>query len=428
MRYNKFLLCGVLAIALGIRLLYIHNTTATVYVPDSAGYYGIGVDIFRHPGLAALVSQYRMPLYPIFTHFVGASALTAVQTGIGLLGLVILFFILDELNVSVRLRTPFLLFIALDIMLFTNERTVLTETLTIFFLLVTTLVTIWTIKKPTIKNFLLVLGISIPSFLLRPTYILIPLPIVCCVILVHRKLYVVLCSVATILIFTLVPLSYRAANLSYHGYAGINETGEINILGRILYKNISIESAVGMPYYREVSAYRKTPGPFDNPYIFLSMLDPNIYQDSKRMNGLQQFTIRIVTANFGEYAMSVFRDIPAALLAIQPPDVLLLPQPSSVMGSFFHALTSFYQASEYFLLTFLVLYPIQILFTLQKPSRQNGMLLALGTIAAYQLGMTLFLGFGEFGRLITVAHPMLFLFCFLMIYKVLPHPQTFRDT
>lgn len=436
MRYNKLLLWVALAIALSIRLLYIHQTTLTVYTPDSAGYYDSGKATILQPYFTTVFNPYRTPLYPLFIQTIygisgvllsnpdtqqflsGARAVSAVQTLFGLLGLLIFHALLKDFRVSDRWRIFGVLFVGLDIMIFTNERVMLTETLTIVLLLITTWIGIRTVNTPTSANFFLLFILSAVLFLLRPVYVLFPIPIACCALWIHRTRHVLILSLLGITLFLLIPLSYRAVNLYTQNYNGINRTVDINILGRILFKNISIESATGMPYYHEIVAYRKTSGPIDNPYIFLSTLDPNIYQNTKRMNELQQFTFRIVTANFSGYFLSVVRDIPSALTAIQPPDVLLIPATAAIMNSFFRALVLFYQGVQYVFLSFLVLMPLQIIHTIRQPTRQNGMLLALGTITAYQISMTLFFGFGEFGRLLSITHPQLFLFCFLWFEKL----------
>src|SRR3989338_10370996 len=150
-KFTRHLLIIILASFI-IRLpLFISG--AAVTTPDSDGYYKLERKLTGGKILNLVFNDERTPLYLVFLHFGmsltgnnnpdyqsrefyrGAYFITSLQTIFGILSILLIYITLMKLKVNPQKALFFSLFSSLNIMIFSWEKILLTESLTIFLLI-----------------------------------------------------------------------------------------------------------------------------------------------------------------------------------------------------------------------------------------------------------------------------------------------------
>lgn len=429
----RMIFCIVFAVAMLLRVLYIQHTTPYYFVLDSEGYYSLSQKLWTGNILANFISEHRTPAYPFILATIHGTTgihtaqiesahfdqdmhiIVLIQSLVGLLGLLILYRTLRLLKIHERPAILYVLFIGANVLLFTYERGILTEVWARAFLIGTFLVLAKILLKPQLRHFLALTLLFCFGFLLKPVYIALPFVLLPWLAFHFRKQKRALrLTIVSGIFYGLLPLGYIFLNTHIHGYPGVNHIGDINVLGRILQYNLPLESAKNDEFfYTKITEYKDIKGDISMPYHFLNWADPAIYSNTERLNELQSFTSTIVTHQLPAYLWNSFRDIPYALFDIPPHDVLLISDikdPS--VRLFFHTLASVYGIIQRITILVFPLWCVSVFHFIRKPTVVHTMLVLLGSASIYQVLGSILLGYSEFGRLVSIVQPLLYLFTF----------------
>lgn len=427
----------VLFFAAAIRYLYFLYKPEIGVSADTYGYYKLGDEIMAQGKYGKIINDDRTPLYPLIL------GLSAVETGgsgaqimsygflhsmrpvilfqylLGLLSIVILFVILRRLlKVNIFITGLFTAFSAGNIMLFAWENLLLTETWSMLFLVFSLYLLLSLLHKWRISILLILLLTFCAGFLLKPVFIFLPFATLPILIFHFQNKKVYISSLTLLVFFAVLPVYYIYYNLNTYGYGGISHVSDINLLGKILQFNLPLKGVQpGNYFYKTVTDYR-TLNLTPMPYRFLEHYDSAIYLTDKwKLNTLPSFNLSVIANNLPVFITDSLGQIPPALIdtsEIIKPDI---PGGENTAG-FFLSLYKFYGNMQYVFLIILIAYPLTVFLYLRKPDRKNTIIMLLGTIAAYQIIFSVFFSYGEFGRLISVAQPILYCFSFYWLWKL----------
>lgn len=395
--------------------------------PDGLGYWSLGQQMLANPTLSNLVSEFRTPVYPLFIALVGklvgvvnipltsplfnpaAAAIMLFQTVLGIISVLLFLQILLLGGWQRTLAFILAVFLAGNITVFTWERTLLTEGLAVFGLMLTSYLLIQTIAEPRGNNFFWLLLSFAFNFLLRPAFLLVPLVTLPFLVFYRRTTKVLVLALTVLLGYLAVVSGYIMLNKFYHNYAGIQHVGEIDLLGKILQFNLSVDSAGHIAYFYEtVSDYRRWNKGYE-AFRFLETYDPDIYTNTLRMNELQEFVRTVISHNFPVYMFKVLIDVPRVML-----DTSILirvaPQAGNSLSLFFFLLGEIYRLGLWLTLLALPLYPFVVTRFLRHPTQKTTILAVFGTLALTQIFLNAFVVYEDHGRLLAPIQPHLLLF------------------
>lgn len=429
----------ILLLCLGIRLLYLHETYYPNLLPDTGNYYDFALRLLNENFIFYFFNPSRTPIYPLVigtvmwitgnihaplytaSSYQGLGILVYIQTALGLLGIILLYLSMRDIGIRRIWSYLFSLFIGTNIMLFWQERAILTESITTFILITMTFFFIRILKKPTWKKFLGLFFIFTLAFLIRPNYVLLPFVLLPIIMMYHRKFWVSRLTMITMVAYAFVPGSYVYENAVLHGYVGITHIADINVLGRILRNNILVGSGGTVPYfYARVLDYRARGLDTSMPYMFLSNYDMMIYDNTQRLNELQTFTRKVIVGAFPQYAASVIRDVPNALLDVPDDSLLgLITIKSPVIHSLFIGIAAFYQFIQYITFALFLFLPVTLISFFKRRKFEFAVLTFLGILSLYQIFVMLFYGYGDWGRLVGAGQPVFYLFSFYWLGRVI---------
>ncbi len=435
----------IVLIVLGIRILYMSTTQYPIFTDDSGNYYYYANHLFTDNFLAYFFNNYRTPGYPIFlalimflsghfnaalysrSFYQGLNIVVYTQTILGVLEIPLLYITLRQLKIRNVWAYCCCLFIGMDIMLFWQERTILTESITTFWLMLLVFVYIITLKNPSWKKFLAVLVLFIIGFFVRPSYVLLPILLLPIIALYHKKRWVTWFTVIILIVYFLIPGLYIYKNVTIHNYAGVTQIADINVMGRILRFNIPVESGRDVPFfYTTVNDYRARGGNTQMPYWYLSFYDPSMFYNSGRMNDLQKFTRQVMIGTFPQYFGSVLTDLPHALTDTPADDLLPIGSiKSPPLRAVFTSLFTVYKYMQYVTFAIFVFLPITFASFFSRKNFRVAALMFLGLLSIYQIGVTLVYGYGEWGRLVGAGQTVFYLFSFFWIAQII-HPHVNR--
>ncbi len=416
----------IVIFAASFRFLYSQYNPLITVASDTYGYYIAGNRILQEDFAKFIINDERTPIYPLFLStfmkaqrllgvpilsdefFFGAKPIVFTQHAIGILSIILLFFILESLKVRKIYAFLFSLFMAVNPLIFFWERTLLPETLSSFFLLLITFIFIKGLEKKKTIYFFLFLPTFIFGFLLKPVYILLPVFLLVIIPVFYRTkksfLFFFLASILSLSI----PYFYIKRNEASFGFRGINHSSDINLLGKILKFKLSVEEAKDIKYYYEnIKDYRsKNENPM--PYRFLEYYDTQIYNKKELLNLLPEFNFKVISANYKEFIVKSFQEFPKALLDTS--EIIASKNVDTPLGIFFLGLFELFKKLQYLYFLALLLFPISIFQFIRKSSFSYAAAMFLGIISVYQIFFSIFFSYGEFGRLIAPAQPIIYLF------------------
>lgn len=425
----------IVFICLGLRLLYLHETVSPNYLEDSDGYYSIANALFTNNFLINFFNPWRVPAYPLFIGLimwivqhinapVGSPAFSQsmnlivyIQTALGLAEIILLYLSLRTVGIRRCWSYALSLFIGMDVMLIWQERAILTECITTFWLVCLIFFFIRALKTPTWKKFLGLFFIFSLGFLIRPNYVFLPFVLLPIIPICHRKPWITRLTLITVVTYAIVPGFYIYQNSVLHGYLGITHTADINVLGRIVRNNIPIESGKNVTFfYENIRDYRTRKENTETPYIFLDTYDPFIAGNPVRLNEMQLFTKKVFLGAFPQYVGSVIRDLPNSLTQA-PDDRLLSPitVKSPGISKFLTGISRFYLTMQYLTFAIFLFIPVTLLSFFRRRTFEFAVLTFLGILSLYQIFVMLFYGYEDWGRLIGAGQPVYYLFSFYWI-------------
>ncbi len=428
------ILIKVFLTAVVIRVLYSLAVPAIYFNVDTEGYYNIGMTVFTHPSIRTLITPYRTPVYPMFLngmmYILGAGGtpfgspafvwnaqfIAVIQMIVGAIAFTVFYKALSHL-LPRRSYQSFAVFLFFDVLVIGWERTLLTQGLAISVSLFITAVLFHMLLRPTGKKFLLLFLLCTLGFLIRPQIFILPIVTLPLIVWYFRKNgRIVFWSCLTLAALAAIPLIYARINYQQYKYFGLQFGGDIAVLGRILEFNVPIDSAKNNTYFYTTVSDSRATNHITMPFRFLEQYDPAIYDKPYRLVQLQAFNQTVIFHTFPLFVMKAIGTIPEILLEVC--EITLVPPHSThVLTRIVGILQQIYGYAQYATLAVPVLWiPMGILF-LVKPTRWNTMVFLTGTIAVSEVvftALTMYHDTAEqYGRIISLVRPHLFLFLFL---------------
>lgn len=431
------LLTLVIAASLGMRLLYIRYFPGVIVSPDTYGYYSVGQRILN---TMIFSDDFRTPLYPLFLHlipifqgrtsaallsnefFADMAPVLSIQSVIGIATLVLVFLLAQKVIKSMKFALFFTLFIGLDILLFAWERLLLPEALTIMWLISVTLLFIPIIQsnRPlSLPHALILLFTFLVGFLLRPTYLFFPLVTLVFLSVLIRRKEIYIKSILICIIFYGTVAGYAVTNIRSFGYPGISRVSDINMIGKVLKHKLSPESGKSDDFwYEKVKEYQnKNLNP--HPYRFIDYYGVSMQKNRSAFDTMGPFAQKVIKSQFPVYIIKTAQEVPPALL--ETGEELRFPaKPVSRLEVFLSALVFLYSKVQYLTLAVLPLFLIVLYRFIKHPTQYNIFCVLLGLICTYQILFTVLFAYGDYGRLINVAHPIMYLFLAASILPLFP--------
>ena len=424
MKYHLYPIIILLFIAGLTRYFYLVNGPDLFISADTYGYYETGQKLINE-GIP--VNDSRPPLYSfllVLPALLNGRPDTFVLSGLffrdmkwivifqSLLGLTSLIFIYKiALFLKLPTKAAFLItsFSAFNIMVFGMERILMTETVTVFLLLFLAYTVLILFKKYSLGRSLLIWLILSLLFLTKPLYFLLPLPIFALIIYRFKKRQVFYHSLILLLLFGMTVFSYSLLNYKYNQYRGFSRVGDLALLGKILVQKLDISPAKNNYYYPFLKKYMEQ-NREPQPFRFMETTAPLYWQDREKMNSLTPLVKTVILANFPQYFLKSLAEIPVAL--VETNDLVIHNFP-------FNYLFRFYRALQY--LSFLI-FPAAFLILnkfLKKTSKENCTWFSILLLPFYQIMLTVFIDYGEYGRILSVTQPFSYLLVlyFLMMVK-----------
>jgi len=321
-------LCVLLVASVTARLFYVSVHPNTIINADSYGYYSLATKLAERPVLNLFVNQYRVPVYstilgglmvlnnavdvplnaPAFRSVL--DQLIFIQSMLSVGGVVLLYLLLLQLSLPIVWAFSISLFFSLNMYTYPLERAVMTDSLASTFLIGLTYLLIRLVQKPTNRDYVFFGLLSAVSWLLRPNLLLVPLLSLPLLLLVKTNRKFIRTNILVFCISLLLPFVFAFFNSSFHGYTGISQINEINLLGRILEFKLPAEAGKQYKtYYNAMLDYRQKNGE-PMPYRFIDTYTPLTYVDTKLMMELQRFDRAVIAANLPSYVVGATSYIP----------------------------------------------------------------------------------------------------------------------
>lgn len=425
--------------ALVVRFLYATIYPQPIINADSYGYYGLAKQLTERPVLSSFVNQYRVPVYstilgglmarngktrvpldvPAFRPVI--SQLLFIQGGLAVFGIAVLYLLLIQLSIPVVWSFIISLFLSLNIYAYPLERAVMTDSLASTLLIGLTYLLVRLIQKPTRRVYMLFGVLSAVSWLLRPNLLLIPLLSLPLLLLVKTNKKFIHTNIQVFCASLLLPIVFVFFNSYYHGYTGISQINEINLLGRILEFNLPVEAGKQYTtYYQAVIDNRKNNGSI-MPYRFIDTYEPLTYVDTRLMGELQRFDRTVIADNLLSYVAKAVSYIPK-IFSDEPPLLAIDTNATVGVAGFFALLWSISHGAWQFGYLVFVLWPVSVWLYLKKPAVSRMIPVMLGAISVSQLLVIVFFDYydpGQYARLASVIQPQTYLFLIVMVHEYL---------
>lgn len=328
---EKVWILFTLCIAVVIRMLFFFSTPTPITMPDTFGYNSVGYRIFQTS--LPILNDERTPVYPILftlsmnlagrtenkldipSFYKGAQILAFFQSAVAVISLLMLYKILHLLRLPDKVRYAIGMLTAVDIMVFSWERFLLTESLAISWMIGAVYLALRTTKvKPRVTHYVYVALYLGLGFLLRPAFVGIGFALVFAGLFISKKTAIQYGSITAL--YLVFPAALIISNAMNFNYKGINHVTDIAALGRILKNSIPIESAKNNIFYPSVTSYRAQNSSYD-PFDYLYYYDQtflNRTDNKDKLNELKTFTGTVLKNHPFLYCGGLLRDFVPALL------------------------------------------------------------------------------------------------------------------
>ena len=430
---ENFYLVPILILAILIRYLYYIHAPGVIVSEDTYSYYLTGQEILK---TKIPVGDYRTPVYPLFLHLVtflsgspNAPILSQpffnamfytiiIQSVLGLCSLIILYKSLRLLKLNIKLAYAFTLFTGVNIILFSWERLLLTESMAIFILISVFFVILKILENPKFTYFLILFCLLLTQVMLRPIYVAFPIiPLFIIPFLLGKK-RVLTYSLLVVVVYFITLSIYAKINYRLYGVHSITRASDITMLGKILDFKLPIENAKDERFYYEAVTKYRQEGRELNPFRFLEYNDLIRKDRLLLLLKLNDFDAKVLTAVYPEYIGKSLLRIPGSLLDTSE-KIIVTAGSNNFLDFLFKILFQFYKYLQFSFLIIFPCAPIAFFNFLKKPSYESAIVSILGGISLYQIIFAVFFGYSEFGRLICIAQPMMYLFSFYCWWKIL---------
>lgn len=416
-----------------VRFLYWYHAPGVIISEDTYSYYQVGQNMLREH---LFVDHYRAPVYSLFiaelVYISGApnakimsgpffekiGYVIPVQMAVGIFGLLILFHTLKILKFSSLLSLLFTLFIGTNIIIFSWERLLLTESFATFVLIALFFLSVKIFQKPRFIFFTLFLFLSVFSVTLRPFNVGLPAVPLFVMMLYHRKLRIVIYAGLVLFLYAVFIHVYSSVNLARWGFYGISRSSDINMLGKILEYKLPVDAGKDEKYIYSLVVDYQSQERDPHPFRFLEHYNLLNDSDIPKLIPLKKFGYQVIWANLPLYLLKSTELLPGALmdvsekLVIMPPNINLI----SLMFNLDLAIARFVQIVFFpiFIFSFISLFQF-----LKSRTVLHAVMISAALISLYQIIFSVFIGHAEYGRLILPAQPVMYLFSFYWLKRIM---------
>lgn len=419
----------IILIASLVRFIYWQYAPGLIISDDTYSYYQVGQRMLKE---SLFVDHYRAPFYSLFlvsvVNLLGApnapllsgsfiekiNYVIPFQMGIGILGLIILYHCLMLLKIKRIISLLFVLFIGTDIIIFSWERLLLTESFAVFIIILNFYMTIKIIQKPRFIFFILLFLLSVCSVMLRPFNVGLPVIPLLVAVFYHRKIKVVIYCAIVLLFYTGLLHLYSSANYARWGYYGISRASDINMLGKILDYRLDISAGKEEKFIYDLVADYQSQKRDPHPFRFLEHYNLIGEENIPSLIPLRKFGYQVIGANLPVYMKKSSVQLPNALLDVSD-KLVILPSNANPVSRLFNIGLSFNRFTQTFFFLIVIFGWIPVIQFVKKPTVFNAVYTLAVLISFYQIIFSVFIGHGEYGRLILPSQPLMY---FLFLYPL----------
>jgi hypothetical protein len=409
-------ICSILAVAIGIRVLFTAKFGDYQMSGDTHSYY---LSILSMRETHTLVDPWRTPVYPLilesafrlnhvplspqlpsdFTY--ALLNLRIAQSVSGLIALILFYMLLVRLGFSVHGSGFLCLLLACQQTLLANEFSILTEAFSTFWLIIVIFLTVQLFKRFVLWQYALLSVLLIAGVFLRPIYIAFPLLITAVLYWYHQKKIVLVSGITTLCVYAIILFTYSQVNLTTFAYNGISRISDVNLLGKILLYNLPIAHAPDSDGVKAiVEDYRKTVNVIDPWQVYV--VNPKLYE-KEYAEPMAKFVRSVVLANIPAYLIGATREVPGAIV-----DYGDMIYNFKYANPLFKTITNFYHFLQYGTYMVFIISPWLIYKALKERSVKSAGLLLLALVSLYHIAFGVYLGYAEYGRHLSVAIPVMY--------------------
>ena len=308
--------------------------------------------------------------------------------------------------------------IRVNIVIFSWERLLLTESIATFFVILLFYLSVKILIEPKPIHFCYYLITCVLSLMLRPFSIGLPIIPMLIAIFYHKKVKVIYFSIAVLLIYLSFVQLYSYLNYKRWGYYGVSRASDINMLGKILLYKLPIDAGKDEKFiYEKVADYTSVERD-PHPFRFLEHYNLLSEDDIVKLLPLKKFSQKVIMANLPTYMLQSTKQLPGALTEVSE-KVIILPWKGNLSSMIFNIdlLIARYFQFLFYLIFIFSFFQLRE-FIKAKTVISSAMLIALG-ISLYQVIFSVYIAHGEYGRLIVPAQPIMYLFSFYWLTRFL---------
>lgn len=432
----SFILTGFFAIF--CRYLYNQIQPEPIISGDTYGYYPIGMDIINNfPKLEYFFNFYRMPLYPLFMNIIlmvnnsygtaigtidflsKATAITDVQNIIGIIVGFTVYAICQKIGFSHKLSFFVTFLHATNMMIIPWEKVLMSEGIAISWWIIFLLISLLLWQKPKPLNFFIFCVISVIGLLLRPATLLLPVIVLIMINIKSLKKITLIYSFCVLVVYSLIPITNVYVNIKYHHYNDFQITGTFNILGRILKEKFVGDTYQKAPFFTDALYKYRMLNNEKDPYAFVDYFDRETYYKPQQLAELRYLTNTIMVNNLPAYAWSSIYDIPGAIYSID--SYVQISPDGNLTKQILNLLQQLHLNIQFIYILTLPMQLISLMFFWKFHNKQMTNMRFIQVIVFIQIFFTVFLGYGQFGRLLSIVSPGVELIAVFWVYKTIKH-------
>ncbi len=425
-RVQFFFCCFfIFALSLTIRAFYFMGLKEIRLYPDSKEYVEAA---YKLSYLA--IDAARVPVYPGFIQVARhllfwlpqELAVCIAQMTLSSVGMILLLYLSRMLFQSYIKALLVTIFSALSIFVMNWDFLILTESLTIFLIILLVLLWVQFIEKPIRKYSIGIYFVCLALLFTKPFYIVLPVALFTGLLFFQRhsgqaKRDLVVHAVAIGAIFLLV-LSHSLANYSQNGYGGISSVGGVNKMGKILQYNLQeLSSDEKIKALVREEKGKKGTGEIE-PVAFMQEhgLDKEYYKAAAEFSSeiIQRHPILYVRKTFEFMGSEKF--LRSAIFADYNYNNYEVSWPENLKNFLNNRLRI---NSFKFLFILLFIECLHTLFCMMKRKKDGWNWAGIDVLILYQVFMSIGGSHGEYHRLIAPVYIFIFLIMFRTVFTVL---------
>lgn len=425
-RVQFFFCCFfIFALSLAIRVFYFMSLKEIRLYPDSKEYVEAA---YKLSYLA--VDAARVPVYPGFIQVAKhllfwlpqELAVCIAQMTLSSVGMILLLYLSQMLYQSYIKALLVTIFSTLSISVMNWDFLILTESLTIFLVVVLVLLWVRFLQKPISKYITGIYFVCLALLFTKPFYIVLPVVLFTGLLAfqLHNrqsKGYLVLHIAAVGAIFLLV-LFYSLANYSQNGYKGISSVGTVNKMGKILQYNLQ-EVSSDEKIKALIREEKEKKGTDEiEPVAFMREhgLDKEYYKAAAEFSSeiMQKHPFLYIRKTF-EFMRSE-RFLQFAIFADYNYNNYEVSWPEDLKDFLSNDLRI---NSFKFLFILLFIECLHTLFCMMKRNKDGWKWAGIDVLILYQVFMSIGGSHGEYHRLIAPVYILIFLIMFRTVFTVL---------